>query len=130
MYNTNFYFRLQGFLKTYIDKLNEATEYLKTEEGEEIALDALKINNAWEAGEIVFNSGKIAWNAYKVGKVIGNVRQNIQNVKAVKTMKGTVLAFSNMIEMVFCSNNFVLFFALCLLLASYHKTITNVTGLV
>ena len=79
-----FYYRLQGFLKTYIDKLNESSKFLKTKEGEEIAFDALKISTAWDAGEIGFNSGKVAWNAYKVGKTINSVKDNIQTVKAVK----------------------------------------------
>ena len=79
-----FYYRLQGFLKTYIDKLNESSEFLKTKEGEEIAFDALKISTAWDAGEIGLNSGKVAWNAYKVGNTINKVKDNIQTVKAVK----------------------------------------------
>ena len=78
------YYRLQGFLKTYIDKLNESSKFLKTKEGEEIAFDALKISTAWDAGEIAFNSGKVAWNAYKVGKTINSIKTNIQTVKAVK----------------------------------------------
>ena len=79
-----FYYRLQGFLKTYIDKLNESSKFLETKEGEEIAFDALKISTAWDAGEIGLNSGKVAWNAYKVGNTISKVKDNIQTVKAVK----------------------------------------------
>ena len=71
-------------MKTYIDKLNESSKFLKTKEGEEIAFDALKISTAWDAGEIGLNSGKVAWNAYKVGNTINKVKDNIQTVKAVK----------------------------------------------
>ena len=49
-----------------------------------MAFDALKISTAWDAGEIGLNSGKVAWNAYKVGKTISKVKDSIQTVKAVK----------------------------------------------
>ena len=49
-----------------------------------MAFDALKISTAWDAGEIGLNSGKVAWNAYKVGNTINKVKDNIQTVKAVK----------------------------------------------
>ena len=78
------YYRLQGFLKTYIDKLNESSKFLKTKEGEEIAFDALKISTAWDAGEIVLNSGKVAWNAYKVVTTISKVKDSYKTVKAIK----------------------------------------------
>ena len=85
----NFHYRLQGFLKTYIDKLNKSTEFLKTEEGEQFALDALKISTAWDAGEIVKTSIQTVWTTYRVVQSIKLVKNNIEIIKAFKAVKGT-----------------------------------------
>ena len=79
-----FIIRLQGYLKTYTDKLKEADAFLKTKEGKEIAINALKISRDWSAGEIAEDCIKAAWNAYNVGNAILNIKNNIQIVKAVK----------------------------------------------
>ena len=53
---------------------------MKTQEGKEIAINALEISTAWSAGNCI----KDAWKAFKVGKAFFKIKENIQIVKALK----------------------------------------------
>ena len=40
--------RLQGFINTFLEKMNSAAEFLKTDKGKEAILDHLKLSFAWD----------------------------------------------------------------------------------
>eukprot|EP00092_Neocalanus_flemingeri_P106042 GFUD01136004.1.p1 GENE.GFUD01136004.1~~GFUD01136004.1.p1 ORF type:complete len:564 (-),score=128.68 GFUD01136004.1:256-1947(-) len=80
--------RLQSFLNIYIEKLKAAAVFLKTKEGEKLALDVLKVADAYTAAEITANTGKIGWNAYKFGTTAYKFGTTIVKTKDIaKTIK-------------------------------------------
>ena len=74
-------FILQEFLSEYIKILREATEFLKTTEGQAVA------NDAYTISEIIEASGKIAGKAFVLGN---NVYKTVQSVKQAKQIKALV----------------------------------------
>ena len=81
--------RLQGFINTFLEKMNSAAEFLKTDKGKEAILDHLKLSTAWDDKlKVAVNVGEGVWDLYKIqGSAVKTYKDAKTYMTAMKMFK-------------------------------------------
>jgi len=81
--------RLQGFINTFLEKMNSAAEFLKTDKGKEAILDHLKLSTAWDDKlKVAVNVGEGVWDLYKIqGTAVKTYKDAKTYMTAMKMFK-------------------------------------------
>ena len=86
--------RLQGFIHTFIQKMNSAAKFLETDEGEKAILEHLKLSAAWDDHvKVGIDVANAAWEGYSVYDTAVNSYETAKTyTTAMKAYKDFALA--------------------------------------